>query len=236
MFKPLSVLSALLTTFLIIGTAHATPPGDTPEAFLNGATVAVGSMVATGTADNGGCTMPQTEVTGNLPDGYAVGVVTLSIDAECRMTYGGFTYTKATPIASPGGVLAASNGERYKGWAKSELNDFVGIDLASVYVETFYYADEREVWNGHNQSIDCDQFDHTQWRVLSCVLSYDPTGPGEIWVKGVGHFQSELIRLSRHWQAARFTAWPNKGRFRCQHSGWVIGPVNWKCTGTRYDH
>ena len=182
--------------------------------------------------------MPTTEIVGDLPSNFASGEVSVSIDEDCRMTFDEFTHTQAPPPVptAPGGASASSDGDRFKGWAKSELNDFVWIDLASVYVEMYYYADDEEVWNGHNHRARCDQFDHTQWRVLSCSLSYDATGPDELWVAGVGHFQSELIRLSKHWQGARFTAWPNMGRFRCQHSGWVIGPVHWSCSGTRYDH
>ena len=172
MFKRLFVPTALIATLLIIGTGtlQAAPPvDDPPQAFFNGAPVAPGGVIATGTPVSGGCMMPTTAIEGVLPNDFASGEITVSIDEDCQMTFDAFTNVQA-PTPS-GGAMASSSGTRFKGWAKSELNDPPGIDLASVYVETFYWANEWEVWDGHNQRIRCNTFSITQWRVLSCVLS-----------------------------------------------------------------
>ena len=239
MFKRLFISTALIATCLVIGTANADTP-DPDTLFTTGGVQAianVGDVLATGTLENGMCNMPPVEVSTTLSDLYEGAEIVVEIDETCQMTFTSVTFTEATP--GPVGVVmsaSSSDAERFKGWVKSELNDPPGIDLASVYAETYYWSDGDDVWNGHNQSVHCDRFIPTQWRVRLCNLDYDGTGPSQIWVRGDGEFESDLIRPSHHHQIAYFWAYPNRGRFACYHTGFVIGWVNWRCNGTRYDH
>ncbi len=124
MFKRLFVPTALIATLLIIGTGtlQAAPPvDDPPQAFFNGAPVAPGGVIATGVPVSGGCMMPTTAIEGVLPNDFASGEITVSIDKDCQMTLDAFTNVQA-PTPS-GGAMASSSGTRFKGWAKSELND-----------------------------------------------------------------------------------------------------------------
>lgn len=180
MLQRLFVPAVLIATLLIIGTANAEAPA--PDTlFTTGGVQAVantGDVLATGTLENGACKMPHVEIGTTISELYEGAEIVMSIDEDCVMTLDSIEFTEA-PVGPVGVVrmsAATDDGERFRGWVKSEINDFVGIDLASVYAETFYWADGDDVWNGHNQSIRCDRCSF-RLNGASASASSTTTGP-----------------------------------------------------------
>ena len=124
---------------------------------------------------------------------------------------------------------------RFRRWAKSEINDFLGIDLALVLAGMDYYVDENSVKLGHNPRFRCDVL-RDGWIKVSCDTTWRPVGPDIVSSQQEGIFDHHVIQPARHWLMARFEADLSGGDYICEHSGHVWGVINWKCTGSRFSH
>ena len=187
-----------------------------------------------------GCDLPQTFLSGRLTATSNVGHITAVIGTDCSITISEIAFTQqeaSEADASGNSIQQNSTGTHYEGWAKSELNDFVGIDLTSTYAEMHYYDNGTSVYGGHDPEHDCDVFWYPfGWYEVSCDAYWWPHGPSSVYIRQEGVFDHHTIRNARHWQMARFYAAPGWGDYECGHSGSVPGPVHWDCDGSFFVH
>lgn len=181
-----------------------------------------------------GCLLPEIHIGGRLTPTSNSGHIVASIGVDCSISITDITVSSLTTSASTGS-RSSDGATRYKGWAKSELNDPIDIDLTSTYARMYYYDDGSTVYGGHNKKLKCGYFPDG-WYVISCNGSWWPTGPNSVYIKLEGEFDHHFISPARHWQMAKFRAEPGYGTYTCGHSGRVLGPVHWKCSGSKFAH
>lgn len=185
-------------------------------------------------SSEGGCQFPETHLIGRLTETLNVGHISAVIGADCTITITEITFSSVAPSGASGNINSNEQGaERRKGWAKSELNDFVWIDLTATHVKMYYYDDGNSVYGGHQPKYGCDVFPDGWYRV-SCDSTWFPTGLDTVYIRQEGVFDHHFVSPARHWQMARFWAGPGWGDYECGHSGRVWGPVHWECDGSRF--
>ena len=104
-----------------------------------------------------GCLLPEIRLGGRLTPTSNVGHIVAIISADCSISITDITASSLTTSASTDNSFS-DGGNRYKGYAKSELNDFAGIDLTSTYAEMYYYDDGSTVYGGENKKLKCGYF------------------------------------------------------------------------------
>ncbi len=245
--KRIIVVLMVLATFVLTSTSIA--QANEPETFIKvgGETtsVSVGDSFDAAASGAAGASSECSEITlgGYLDESIASAEVLATIDEDCRITIMGISHETA-PVAGASGADGNSDPDpvRYTGWAKSELNDPIRIDLAAVYVRmTYYVILEDNIVYGEDPYHKCTRFPPSGWVVRSCSSTASLSESSSIWIKGRGTFANPLItdRLllpSHHTQTAKFTAWPTRSDYACTHVGRVGGPVHWTCRGVRNTH
>lgn len=176
-----------------------------------------------------GCEMPETTISGRLTEQQGEKSVTLLLQPDCSISVETVTQTSSVKAAAKS-TDADSDATLYFGMAKSELNDFIWIDLTSVYAEMKYYDYGNMVAAGYDPNNWCRVFPDG-WYVVSCSPTWWPYGPSSVYIKTEGVFDHHIIQPARHWQMAKFYAGPGWGDWTCGHSGTIWGPVHWTCRG-----
>ncbi len=239
-----ALMFSLILTLVVVGVAYADGPveerptgdiqGDVAAGFIEvggvssqiqpGQRIETATLGATRTAD-GLCYLPHTRLSGQLVGEKNAGRIQVLIGADCSITVVAVEFATKKLIVPPPTAT-----ERF-GWAKSELNDFVGIDLASVYVEMSYWDNGTSVYGGHDEDYECDY--PFGWYQESCNSWWWPHGTPEVYIRAEGEFDHHTLDAD-HWQEAKFIGTPGKGRYECDYEGHVPGPVHWKCDGEKF--
>ena len=138
------------------------------------------------------CTMPATEI---IIDGSSgIQGVTLTLDRNCVFAVS--EIRRAVPQAQ-GNLLHDISEIRYEGWAKSELNDVPGIDLATVRASIEYTDFGDYLTAASGADANCTAFWPTGWRVSSCTEEWTANSSA-VYVKGVGVFRNIIFQGMNH--------------------------------------
>ena len=158
--------------------------------------------------------------------GSATGHIRAHIGADCSITIEELT---TSPVAA-----SQRSTTRRWGWAKSELNDFVWIDLAWVYAEMYYYDNGTRVYGGYDPDYECDVINYPAgWFVTDCRSWWKHRGPHFVQIRAKGWFDHHNI-TGRHTQEAKYVGTPGRGRYFCTQIGYVWGPTHWDCNGQKF--
>ena len=117
--------------------------------------------------------------------------VTVSTDEDCVVSV-----TDIRRSSDEGGASGASDPTEMQneGWAKSELNDRPGFDLATVWARMDYFYDGNTVSGGRNDTAFCDVWGYTSgWVVKRCSWTSGLTGPRQMRVRGQGNFSHGIL-------------------------------------------
>jgi len=137
---------------------------------------------------NGYCNIPEITVA-NHPDlqKYSSGSTTvdLVLQDDCSLKVAGIDTSGASPMSSPDTL-----GVHIKGWAKAELNDFAGIDLAATYTEMQWYDYGSYVDEGSDLVDWCHWFSTSGWRNDSCDAYWWPYGSDYVYSQTIGAFHN----------------------------------------------
>jgi len=229
-------------------------------AIVNGAELplAPGMVIATGELRSGGiCSMPLVRlVGGGTMEGPSHGTILVHITPNCSLIVKEVTFDQKSmpparpspkakgvrvvepivhdlsPNNSPSENVATSNVSHFLGWAESEYNDVVGIDLTRVHAEMKYFDNGTQVYGGHDPYNECYAF-WDGWRILSCAAHWWPNGPNYVYTNTEGEFEW-LFGQYRHWHKAQYDGWPNGvHQWWCDHRGNTVPGGYWKCEGGR---
>ncbi len=174
-----------------------------------------------------GCEMPVTTISGQMSE-QGEGSITLLFQPDCSISVEAVSHTPSVTAAAKSDE--DDDATLYFGMAKSELNDFIWIDLTAVYASMKYYDYGNMVAAGFDATNWCRIFPDG-WYVISCDTTWWPYGPTSVYNKTEGTFDHLYIQPARHWQMARFYAGIGWGSWACAHHGSVWGPVHWTCRG-----
>ena len=232
------ILIALLVALAIGGVVYAetpvvAPPGGSGVVLnVNGRDIplnqgdSISSNVTRGVRHNDYCVFPVMTVT--LKGSRATGV-TLQTADDCTLTVSDIT-------AADDGTTQASDPQEkhYKGWAKSELNEFLQVDLTWVHAEMEYFDNALSVYGGRNSDSWCDHVEYPfGWYIVSCpAATWWPSGRDEVYIQREGSFDHRFIPNSAHWHRAKFRGYPQDFDVECLRWGSPPGSA-WRCEGDR---
>ena len=203
---------------------------DTPFSLTEGSTISSADVIGAGAVRNTeDCTFPEAKIVVNNVSSMKVKV---AYNEDCSIEV--VKVRLHAPVPNESSSFTRNPQEqRYRGWTKSELDDFAGIDLNTVRAQMDYFDDNQSVYGGRDPDLDCDNFDWYigSWEVESCTYSWSTTGPDSVHINGQGEFSHE-ISIFDHWQIARFWGTPGAyGNYECGHSSNNIIGTHWECTG-----
>ena len=121
-------------------------------------------------------------------------------------------------------VVEADHGTELRGWAKAEINDGPGIDLAATYAEFEYFDNITSVDDAHNPDHTCDWFWLSGWRNDSCSGSTNLSA-SQPWAKTTGVFHNDFCPSTDQCSRTISSKYTAKKNFRWSH----------KCTFSRTD-
>ncbi len=128
-------------------------------------------------------------------------------------------------------LLAVSD---YIGWAESEYNDVVDIDLTRVHAKMKYSDDGTKVFNGREPFNQC--FWLPDWNNLSCRAAWWPNGPDLVYINTEGEFEFNFDPRWDHLHKAQYEGRPGGwNNWWCDRRGQTVPGGFWKCEGARQD-
>jgi len=256
-----AIIFGLSAVLLATGLAAAQGAGSSGHAYaiVNGgkASIATGQIIASGKLlPDGRCEMPDLKLVGEGSNNSPPhGSIAVRVTHDCKLVVTDITFDHdATPpeksstgtdvaIANPVEVSLDKAGSvptdgvgtltimHYRGWAESEYNDIVGIDLTKVYASMKYYDNGSSVYGGHEPVNYCS-WTADGWRCVSCSMAWSPTGPSYVWTNTQGTFEW-IGGLWPHWHLAQYVGSPGSYSWGCMHTGSTVPGGYWKCEGGR---
>lgn len=251
------VLSAILFTGgTVIG--QEADADECAYAIVDGTKVSIvpGKVIATGElASDGTCELPRIVLVGEGTEDSSHGYIKVHVTENCEVVVTEVTFDQnATPPpeVSPGpgvgypepivepkdversissGGVSLLGTQHYRGWAESENNDWLGIDVTRVHAAMSYYDNGSQVYGGHNPYNQCYWMSH--FKCLDCDAHWIPSGPSNVYINTEGEFELKVTGWWWHWHKAQYNAYPGGYYYWCAHQGSVIPGGYWKCEGGR---
>ena len=176
-----------------------------------------GTLLETGIPKaDGSCSSRGFSVSVRARGAYSA-VIKGSIDEFCNVWVDETSWSQTTSedIATYQGSKSSGTGNFWYGFTKTELNDFVGLDLATAFADLAYIDDGSSLSNGVAWH-DCDAFAPTGWSIVECREYDNETSSTHMYSRTYAEIANAFWNTDTY-ADARFDAYPGDGDHDCDY-------------------